>query len=425
MIYRRNIVYILIISSLVAGFFIGRGFFYQIAYVLGITLLVALFFAWTSVNWLGMRRWTYVKRLQVGDTFDETFHIRNKALVPKLWVEVRDHSTLPHHNGNHVVPLLTWRKEYQWRVQTNCTRRGQFQLGPITITSGDPFGFYQFPRRINATSTVLVYPPTVDLYDFASPVGKLSGGQAVRQRTFETTPNAYGVREYAAGDSLNRIHWKTSARRGKLMVKEFELDPLGDVWVFLDLSRSSLVSRPTPYGTSPEYVVQPRLRIPPSTEEYGIVAACSLVQYFLDKGRTVGFLSYTPYRDYIAPDRGNRQLTDVLESLAMATSQTDYTLRDLLAIEGHNLPRGTTLILITSSIQTDWLAEVYAQVQRGITVIAVLINASSFGPSPVDFDQLRQQVESAGIIVYPVNNGDDLSQTLSYQPMPIRAFKYS
>ncbi len=421
MIYRRNIVYILIISSLLSGLVIGRGFFYQIAYVLFITLMVALVVAWSSVNWLQMRRWTYVRRLQVGDEFDESFTVRNKAIIPKLWVEVHDHSTLPHHNGSHVVPLLTWRKKYDWRVKTPCTRRGQFTLGPITLTSGDPFGFYQFPRRIDATSSILVYPPTVPIYDFASPIGKLSGGQAVRQRTFETTPNAYGVREYAAGDSLNRIHWKTSARRGKLMVKEFELDPLGDVWVFLDLSRESLAARSSSHSL--DYGLQPRLRIPPSTEEYGIVISASITRYFLEQGRTVGFLSYTPYRDYIAPDRGSRQLTDVLEVLALATSQTEHTLHDLLAIEGHNLPRGTTLILVTSTTQTDWLSEAYAQVQRGVTVIAVMINPASFGRNSVDFALLRQQVESAGILVYPVHFDDDLTNILSYQAMPRRPLR--
>lgn len=421
MIYRRNIVYMLIISSLLGGVIIGRGFFYQIAYVLGITLIVSLVVAWSSVNWLGMRRWTYVRRLQVGDDFDETFTVRNKALIPKLWVEVHDHSNLPHHNGSHVVPMLRWRKSYDWRVKTPCTQRGQFTLGPITLISGDPFGFYQFPRRIDATSSVLVFPPTVPLYDFASPIGKLSGGQAVRQRTFETTPNAYGVREYAAGDSLNRIHWKTSARRGKLMVKEFELDPLGDVWVFLDLSRESLVARTS--SASLDYVLQPRLRVPPSTEEYGIVIGASITRYFLEQGRTVGFLSYTPYRDYVAPDRGGRQLNDVLEILALASSKTEHTLREMLAFEGHNLPRGTTLVLVTSSTQTDWLTEAYAQVQRGVTVVAVMINAASFGRTSIDFNLLRQQVESAGIMVYPVNYDDNLTEILSYKPMPVRAWR--
>jgi uncharacterized protein (DUF58 family) len=291
-------------------------------------------------------------------------------------------------------------------------------LGPLTLLSGDPFGFYQFPRQINATSTVIVYPITMPVYDFAPPTGALSGGQAVRKRTYETTPNVASVREYAPGDSFNRIHWKSSARRGKLMVKEFDLDPLGDVWIFLDLSKESLVAHVSVWGGA-DYVLTPVLRLPPSTEEYCIVAGASLARYFLDQNRAVGFLSYTPYREYLAPDRGDRQLIDILESLALAKSETSITLQQMLALEAHNLTRGTTLVIITASTQTAWITEAYAQIQRGLTVAAVMINPQSFGQLEVDFNLVRQQVEATGVIVYPIHLEDDLTSTLSYHPIPM------
>lgn len=417
MTYRRNVVYAIIIMSLAVGGIRGYDFLFTIAYVFLGALVMAWGFSWMSVAWLRIGRSTYVRRIQVGQQFEETFIVRNTSYFPKLWLEVHDHSTLPHHRASQVVPFLPGRRRYRWKVQTACTRRGQFTLGPLTILSGDPFGFFQFPRHINATSTIIVYPITVPIYEFASPVGALSGGQAVRRRTFEVTPNASGVREYSPGDSLNRIHWRSSARRGKLMAKEFELDPLGDVWVFLDLSRDSLVSKVSAWGGN-DYVLSPTLRLPPSTEEYIIVAAASLSQYFVDQNRSVGFLAYTPFREYIAPDRGDRQLIDILEALAIARSDTDVSLRHMLALESHHLGRGTTLIVVTSSLQTDWIGEAYAQTQRGLTVIAVMIDPTSFGPHKTDFDSVRELVEAAGIIVYPVHQTDDLTSALSYHPGP-------
>lgn len=408
----RNVIYALMILSLIGNFLRGQAFFLHLTYVLGVVLFVSLVFSWTSVNWLHINRWTYVRRLQVGQNFEEIFEVRNTAFLFKLWLEVHDHSTLPQHRTSRVVPFLRGRHKFRWKVNTPCTRRGQFSLGPMTLVSGDPFGFYQFSRHISATSSILVYPITVPIYEFASPAGALSGGQAIRRRTYEVTPNAFGVREYAPGDSLSRIHWKSSARRNKLMVKEFELDPLGDVWIFLDLSRESLASQS---GGMYDYVLSPRLILPSSTEEYAIVAAASLAQYFLDQNRTVGFLSYTPHREYIAPDRGDRQLIDILESLAIATSETDITLRQMLALESHNLTRGTTLVVVTSSLQTGWVAEAYAHVQRGLMVVAVMIDATSFGRADVNFSLIRQQIEAAGILVYPVHRGDSLTDALSYR----------
>ncbi|NDJ87466.1 MAG: DUF58 domain-containing protein [Chloroflexi bacterium] len=416
MIYRRNVVYFLILLSIIGGF--RRAFFFHIAYVFAALLLLSLLFSWLSVNWVRIGRRTYVKRLQVGDHFDEIFMVRNTSIVPKLWIEIQDHSTLPHHHSSHVVPTLRGRQNYRWRVQTPCTRRGQFTLGPVTLSSGDPFGFFQSARHINATHQVMVFPPTVPIYEFATPLGALSGGHAVRRRTYEVTPNAAGIREYAPGDSLNRIHWKSSARRGKLMAKEFELDPLGDVWIFLDLSRHSLVAEHSYWGGA-DYVLSPSLRLPPSTEEYGIVAAASLAQHFLDQNRTVGFLTYSPHRDYIAPDRGDRQFIDILETLALARSETEVTLQQMLALEGHNLMRGTTLIVVSASLQTNWVAEAYAQTQRGLTVIAVVIDPSSFGLMGVDFELVQRQIESAGVLVYPVRREDDLTAALSYRPGPM------
>lgn len=416
---RRLAVYVVLILSLIGGFLDGRAIFYNLACVFGFALIGSLVFSWTSINWLSIGRQTYVRRAQVGQYFEENFLARNKGIIPKLWLEIRDHSDLPGHNSSHVVPFLTPRNAYEWRVGTLCVRRGQFTLGPMTVTSGDPFGFYVFPRHISATSSIIVYPITVPIYDFAKPTGALSGGQAIRRRTYEVTPNAAGIREYAPGDSLNRIHWKSSARRGKLLVKEFEEDPLGDVWIMLDLSRESLVERPSAATWGPSDLAYSRSNpLPPSTEEYGIAAAGSIAQYFLEQSRSVGFLTYSPHRDYVAPDRGDRQLTDILEVLAVAKSETHLTLQQLLSMEAQHLTRGTTLIIVTASLDTSWLPIAHIQVRRGLSVIAVMIDPTSFGVYGANFELARQQVESAGVIVYPLRQEDDLTATLSYRPGP-------
>lgn len=414
---RRNAIYFLIILTLVLGWWTGRNVVFNMAYVFGLVLIFSLAFSWTSVNWLKISRQTVVRRTQVGQYFEEAFSVENKSYLPKLWLELRDFSDLPGHNTNYVVPSLLPRRGYRWRIRTLCTRRGQFTLGPMTLSSGDPFGFFVFPRHIAATSTILVYPATVPIYQFATSLGALSGGQAIRKRTYEVTTNASGIRDYAPGDSLNRIHWKSSARRNKLLVKEFELDPLGDIWILLDLSRESLVEGNVSQGF-PLPLQGGVFRLPPSSEEYCITAAASIAQYFLAQSRSVGFLSYTPHRDYISPDRGDRQLTRILEVLATARSETDITLRQMISLESPHLTRGTTLVVVTSSTRTDWAAEAHVQSRRGISVISVLVDPTSFGLSGIQFKEIRQRVETAGVLVYPLRQQDDLTSALSYRPGP-------
>ena len=219
------------------------------------------------------------------------------------------------------------------------------------------------------------------------------------------------MREYQPGDSFNRIHWRSTARRRRLMVKEFELDPLGDVWIFLDLARVSLVERPEAAdfrGLPPQ--------LPPSTAEYGIVAAASLAQYFVNKGRALGFVTYAPQREIVQPDRGPRQLLRVLEILARARSESEQALQHMLALEAHLLGRGTTAIIVTASQEPAWAAEAYALARRGVRLIAVLIDPVSFGAPPANHTDFRAMVEAAGALVYTVQQDDDLTAALSYTP---------
>jgi uncharacterized protein (DUF58 family) len=407
---RRNAFYILLIFSLVSGALSGRAFFFSLAYALGAVLIGSFLWSWTAVNWLSIARHTHARRAQVGHSLDESFRVRNTALLPKLWLEIRDHSTLPGHNASQVVPALLPRRHFGWETRTICTRRGEFTLGPLTVLSGDPFGLFQFPRKFPAQSSIIVYPPTVPIHDFAAPVGPLSGGEAVRRRAHFITTNAAGVREYQPGDSFNRIHWRSTARRERMMVKEFELDPLADVWLFLDLSRASLVERPN--GAT---LYTPLTRLPPSTEEYGVTIAASLAQYFVDKGRALGFVTYGPYRDIVQPDRGPRQLTRILEILATARSATELSLAQMLSLEAVHLGRGTTAVIITAVQDDRWIAAAHMLARRGMRIIAVILDAHSFGaPVPRSHD-LRRMAEAAGLVVYTVRQDDDLTGALSHR----------
>jgi uncharacterized protein (DUF58 family) len=412
---RRNAFYTLIILSLVAGTLSERAFLFNLAYALGGILIGAFLWSWTAVNWVTISRYTRARRAQVGQPLEEAFAVNNTGLLPKLWLEVRDHSNLPNHHASHVVPTVLPRRQYRWEARTICVRRGEFVLGPLTIVSGDPFGLFQFPRQIAAMSSIIVYPPTVPIHRFATPVGTLSGGEAVRRRTHFVTTNAAGVREYQPGDSFNRIHWRSTARRERLLVKEFELDPLADVWIFLDLSRASLVERPQARGNG-EPIFMPPPSLPPSTEEYGITIAASLAQYFVEKGRALGFVTYSPFREIVQPDRGPRQVTRILEILAVARSESDLSLRQVLALEANFLGRGVTAVIISASQDEGWAAETHTLSRRGIRVICVLIDPRSFGAAPTNITPFREMVEAAGALVYTVHQDDDLTAALSYRP---------
>jgi len=414
---RRNALYVLMILSLLIGLFTGRARFFTLAYLIAGLMVISLFWAWLSVRGIAIGRSTRTRRSQVGRIFRESFKVRNVGLLPKLWLEVRDHSNLPGHRASHVVPTLFTRGTYNWDVETTCVVRGEFQLGPLTIISGDPFGFFQTPRRINVTERIIVYPMTVPVNDFFLPMGFLSGGNAQRRLTHQVTTNATSVRDYVNGDSLNRIHWRTTARTGKLMVKEFELDPLVDIWLFNDFSSDSLYEDPSVQRSGQIGNIIPGTQtIPPSTEEYGVIVAASLAKYFVEGERAVGYAAYTPYRQVFQPDRGNRQLTRILQALAVARSKSTQSLKEMLSLETPHFTRGTTLIVITSSLDINWVAEAQILMRRGIRPMCIFVDPATFDTNN-NSDEMRGMLQLAKIPTLVVSKNDDITVALEQRPV--------
>ncbi len=413
---RRNVLYLLTILSLLGGLFTGRAEIFNIAYVIAAILMLSILWTWLSLRGIALRRTTRTRRSQVGRVFSESFAVRKTGFLPKLWLEIRDHSNLPGHQASHIVPALLGGREYHWAIETVCVARGEFQLGPLTVISGDPFGLFRSPRRVGATDRLMVYPMTVDLDRVILPVGFLSGGDAQRQLTHQITTNASSIRDYVPGDSINRIHWRSTARTGDIMVKEFELDPLVDIWLFSDFSAASLVEDPALKQRAGYRSIPSPLLIPASTEEYGAIVAASLAKHFIDDERVVGYAAYIPYRQIFQPDRGNRQLTRILQALAVARSTSNLSLRAALSLETHQFTRGTTLLIITSSLQQEWIHEAQVLIRRGIRPICVYIDPQTFNPQK-DSSSLRGMLQLAKIPTMRIGKDDDLAAALEQRPV--------
>ena len=191
----RNVVLVGLIA-LILGLATTRSIFFTIFYVVVLVLALTYFWARTALNQVQLVRQTRTRRAQVGSTVSETFILRNRSSLPNMWLEVDDDSDLPGHHASHVMSNMPAHTEYSWTVRTICRERGRFRFGPITLTSGDPFGLYRIQYHLSYTSNIVVYPSTVSLRSFPLPIGVQPGGDALRRRTHYITTNAAGVREY-------------------------------------------------------------------------------------------------------------------------------------------------------------------------------------------------------------------------------------
>ncbi len=400
----------------------GRRLPYQLAYVLTGLLLGAWVLAWTNLRGVSFRRTSTLQRGHVGQWLEEHLSLINRWWLPKLWVEVRDFSTLPEHRISHVVPGIRGKGTYRWHVRTRLLSRGIFRLGPVRLFSSDPFGLFMFSRDIPEHREIIVYPYTAPLSFFPVRQGRFSGGTTVRRRATQVTTTVAGVREYQPGDTLNRIHWPTTARVGRLMTKEFEQDPLADVWLVLDMHAEVYTGHlwegsadeagwprvPGPKGRHP---------LPPHGGEYAIAAAATLGRYILRRDRSLGLITYAPHRHLLPPDRGERQLYKLLETLAQCQSSGRVALDQLLLAEFTTFERYATLILITGNWTPRWVPPLLELRRRGISPVVVLVDGASFGALP-SVRQVLPHLAKHGVSTFLLEKDRSLTEALHHPVVP-------
>lgn len=410
----QRVVFLLFGVCLVAGIVTGNIIYYRLTYLWGFLILVSWMTSYFSLRGVQFRRSARTLRSQVGQIFEEQYEIRNTGRLPRLWIEVRDESELPGTRGSHVLTMIGGRESRSYLARTRLTERGVFPLGPTVIGSGDLFGLFPVSRTIKNQDSLLVYPMIVNVREFPNPPGLLPGGEALRRRTPQITPNASGVREYFPGDPLNRIHWISTARRNRIMVKEFELDPLADVWVFLDAARAVQVAQPMPQAEIEAQDIWRRkfkYSLPPSTLEYAVSATGSLARYYLQKGRAVGLVSAGPSIRILPGDRGGRQLGKILEALALVKGEGAIPLQGLVEAQARHLPRGSTAVLVTPSASDTVYKVADLLLRRGLRPVVVLIHAITFG-GPQDNKSVEFSLRSLGIPICQVDCGVDLTISL-------------
>jgi len=357
-------------ASLILQFILPSRVWIALLFGLGGALGLSYLWARQLATKISLSRQQYYGWIHVGDVIEERFTLHNASIFGALWIEIDDQSDLPGYNAR-TVRSVSGHQTIQWRTQGLCRQRGLFTLGPWQARMSDAFGLFQVSLSYPESRSILVYPPVVHLPRLRLPRGAATGAGRTSRQALEVTTNAASVRAYTPGDSLNRIHWRTTARRQEMMVKIFDLEPSGDLWIVLDLDAAVQA------GEDEE-----------STEEYGVILAASLANRTLRQNRAVGLAAYgtanghgpaEPRLTIVLPQKGQAQQWRILEALATVRAGGNYPLARVLAEMGRNLGRGTILALITPSCDPDWIAGLLPPMRRGVTPTVLLLDPVSFG----------------------------------------------
>jgi len=385
---------VLLIITVITALATGFGLFFRLAYIIIIVSLVSLISVYLNIRKIEVSIDRRNHLLSVGEQIDKRISIRNLSVIPKTLILATDITTIPEYTSSFALGLTT--KGYRsWRSTDYARQRGVFEMGPIEISTTDLLGIYRATTQHGEIDKIMVYPKIHDLRNFHIGTSQITNEGTSRKKSNILSPHASSVREYAYGDSLSRVHWKTTARTNRLMSKEFDVGSSNEVVILNDLDISVQCGR-----------------LEDSTDELSISVTASLTKSYTDSHTPVGFLSHGNDRYYITPGIGSSHFDRTMQTLAVAKPGNGKKLQQVIAEERNIWFNNSSIIIITPSSETEWVTALSELSQFNTSITVIMVNAKSFGGKH-ELGPILSALDNIGISPYVINKNDELNESLS------------
>ncbi|GAB4321853.1 MAG: DUF58 domain-containing protein [Dehalococcoidia bacterium] len=298
-------------------------------------------------------------RVFQGEPVALTVDMENRKLLPLPWFEWRISVSDPiavakEHLAAAAAPgaswlvrrgALGWYQRRRWSFELRANERGYHQVGPAVIRSGDLTGLFPRELEVDDRRPLIAYPRVFSLESLGLPADRPLGEQRGRSRLFEDPLRFAGIREYRPGDSLRRIDWKATVRRGELRARVYEPSSEEQFYVLVNIDT---------LAHSWEGYLKDDL-------EHTISVAASIAVWAAGRRYAVGLLANGSFPGAdrairLPPSRARDQLTRVLEALAVIQPLTLGDLPGAIRREMPRVPAGSTLVLVASFIPPELAA---------------------------------------------------------------------
>jgi uncharacterized protein (DUF58 family) len=364
------------------------GFGSRALYPAAVGLLLAVLLAWLAVR-LTARPVELRRSLKAEPVEGEDVRVGvqlelEAALAPAGITLVERYARL----GERRTPLRRDGSHLWARYVLPEVPRGRYRIDAVAVVE-DPFGLERIELPLDRQPALVVYPRLVQLDRLFSETGAHAreGRRVLLQRP--SGFDVHSVREYVEGDSLRKVHWRSTARRGQLMVKELEDSPRDELAVVLDANARSVV------GESFDVAVR---------------AAGSVLQAYARRGRRAVFVLGGETLE-VQRVHAEGDWRRALELLANAEADGDLPAERLLS--GDRNPAGLALglIFVTSRLPAGVVERLVQRAAAHRSTSVVYVDAASWnGRRKPDPSLLRLQ--AGGVAVAVVRRGDDLRQIL-------------
>ena len=274
--------------------------------------------------------------------------------------------------------------------------RGRYALAAMQIELEDPFGLERIGVPLRAGGALLVYPRLVDVDQLFSESGAHAqdGRKLLLRRP--TGFDLHSVRDYEEGESLRKVHWRSTARRGQLMVKELEDAPRDEVAVLLDADARAVVGTP-----------------PDSSFDLQVRAAGSILLAHARRGRRAVLIVNSALREVQPVHSLDGDWRLALEVLAAAEPTGGSEASRLLADDSSPAARAYEVTVITARLTTALVDRLLQRALGRRGVALVYVDPASFNGIGARPEPGLLRLQTAGIPVAVCRRGDDLARALA------------
>ncbi len=330
----------------------------------------------------------------VGDTLQLTLTVQNDGRLPALQLtgtELCPPASAADRTQPFYLNYLAGGHETTLQYTVTCARRGWFTFGPAPLSTHAPFGFWSAKRlaAVDGPEGLLVFPETrplarLDLFD-RQPAVETSLARAGQGGEF------LGVREYRPGDPPRQVHWRTTARAGRLIVKEFAEEQQPALTLALDLRAAACL------GGEDD-----------NTLELGIKLAASLARHAHERGLPVRLL--TNSRRWPAPVGALSQWA-LLSYLARVEADGDDALADAL----RPVSASTFVAAVLPAPDPAVVGPLISLQRRGLAVLAVLVDPLPFTHDRglgIEVRRVAAELAAGGVAVRLIGAAPDWERVL-------------
>lgn len=391
---RYQILLVLLVATIAYGLATGYPFFYRLGYLIGLILVGTYTWSWFNLRGLHAEFKVDGSRAQIGDSLGVSVEITNDGRFQKSNIHVTIDSDIGVPGMGRVLSVEA-RTIRAYRSGFVVSKRGIFGVGPINITSSDPFGIFRLKKTWPGVHSVTVIPKPRKIALDILVRGRLLSEGLFRRIDYHSTPHVSHVREYQSGDPLNRIHWLTSARTGQLMVKQFDEETGTGIVILLDADSYDgvHVTESSPF-------------------EEAVTVAASLVQWAFNERVPVGLICNGKVPVALSPDVGLKQLIRLLDSLAMVNVGPGTSMSDMFVTSKLSPFRQSVPTIVASSLEHLSSPAITWAGKNGIKPIVLLVDSVSDSQMTSN-DWVVSSLESLGIHIHYLRSGDFDSRMLS------------